>query len=110
MSQIYTTGTTNTRSGQHATRGERPLLRDTRASPPAGSSCPLGTRCRRPLARDRLPRRSASVEMQRARARKQLVGMIDTDRLTPAERALYEAPFPNGIAPNVKADPQRVAA
>ena len=29
--------------------------------------------------------------------------MIDTDQLTPAERALFEAMFPNGIAPNVRA-------
>jgi hypothetical protein len=36
--------------------------------------------------------------------------MIDTDRLTPAERALYEALFPNGIAPNVKARGARVSS
>jgi hypothetical protein len=35
-----------------------PLLLDKRASPPAGSSRPLGTSCERPSARDRPPHRS----------------------------------------------------
>ena len=31
--------------------------------------------------------------------------MIDVDKLTPAERALYVHMFPNGIAPGLEADP-----
>ena len=36
--------------------------------------------------------------------------MIDPERLTPAERALYAALFPNGIAPNVQARGARVSS